>query len=63
MDKTEKIEAFYDKEHPFKDGIALLHSLAKQTALVETVKWGAPVYTISNKNVLEIIAFKEYFGL
>ncbi|MEB8329715.1 DUF1801 domain-containing protein [Flavobacteriaceae bacterium KMM 6897] len=63
MDTAEKIEAFYDKEHPFKDGIALLRSLAKQTELTETLKWGAPIYTIDNKNVLGIIAFKEYFGL
>ena len=63
LDKTEKIEAFYDKEHPFKDGIALLRSLVKKTELTETLKWGAPIYTIDNKNVLGIIAFKEYFGL
>lgn len=63
MDNTEKIEAFYNKEHHFKDGIALLRSLAKHTKLEETLKWGAPVYTIDNKNVLGIMAFKEHFGL
>lgn len=63
IDKTEKIEAFYNKEHHFKDGIALLRSLAKQTELEEYLKWGAPVYTIDNKNVLGIMAFKEHFCL
>ncbi len=63
MDKSEKIEAFYNKEHHFKDAIVLLRSLAKQTELEETLKWGAPVYTINNKNVLGIMAFKEHFGL
>lgn len=63
MDKREKIDAFYYKEHHFKDGIAILRSLAKQTELEETLKWGAPVYTIDNKNVLGIMAFKEHFGL
>ncbi len=63
MDKSEKIEAFYNKEHHFKDAIGLLRSLAKQTELEETLKWGAPVYTINNKNVLGIMAFKEHFGL
>ncbi|MEJ1223480.1 YdeI/OmpD-associated family protein [Sediminicola sp. 1XM1-17] len=63
MDKAEKIEAFYLKEQPFKDGIDLLRRLAKKTELEETLKWGAPVYTIKNKNVLGIMAFKEHFGL
>lgn len=63
MDNAEKLNAFYDKEHPFKDGIALLRNLAKQTEFVETLKWGAPIYTIDNKNVMGIMAFKEHFGL
>jgi uncharacterized protein YdeI (YjbR/CyaY-like superfamily) len=63
MDKSEKIEAFYNKEHHFREAIVLLRSLAKKTELEETLKWGAPVYTIDNKNVLGIMAFKEHFGL
>lgn len=62
-DLQKKIEAFYNKEQPFKEGIALLRSLAKRTELIETLKWGAPVYTINNKNVLGIMAFKEHFGI
>ncbi len=62
-DATAKLEAYYAKEGPFKEGIANLRELALQTELEETVKWGAPVYTINNKNVLGIIAFKSYFGL
>jgi len=58
-----KLEAYYAKESPFKEGIAKLRELALQTELEETVKWGSPVYTINNKNVLGIIAFKSYFGL
>ncbi len=60
---TAKLEAYYAKEGPFKEGIAKLRELALQTELEETVKWGSPVYTINNKNVLGIIAFKSYFGL
>lgn len=60
---TAKLEAYYEKEGPYKEGLARLRELALQTELEETVKWGAPVYTINNKNVLGIIAFKSYFGL
>ncbi|WP_150450865.1 YdeI/OmpD-associated family protein [Arenibacter lacus] len=63
MEKSEKIEAYYAKEHPFKAGIAILREIALKTALVEDYKWGSPVYTIGNKNVVGILAFKSYFGL
>jgi uncharacterized protein YdeI (YjbR/CyaY-like superfamily) len=62
-DAAAKLEAYYAKEGPFKEGIAKLRELALQTDFEETLKWGAPVYTINNKNVLGIIAFKSYFGL
>ena len=63
MDPQEKIEAYYAKEQPFKDGIGLLRELALKTEFIETYKWGIPVYTIDNKNVLGILAFKHHFGI
>ncbi|MCM4154069.1 hypothetical protein DHD05_20965 [Arenibacter sp. N53] len=63
MKNQEKIEAYYEKEQPFKEGIALLRELALNTELNETYKWGIPVYTIDNKNVLGILAFKHHFGI
>ena len=60
---SQKLEAYYAKEDPFKAGIALLREIALQTELQETLKWGAPVYTIDGKNVLGIIRFKKHFGL
>lgn len=58
-----KLEAFYAKDGPYKEGIGILRKLALQTELKETLKWGAPVYTINNKNVLGIMAFRSHFGL
>lgn len=63
MKNQEKIEAYYAKEQPFKEGIGLLRELALKTELDETYKWGIPVYTIDNKNVLGILAFKHHFGI
>ncbi len=63
MSTSEKIEAYYAKEQPFKKGIAILRELANKTALEENLKWGSPVYTIDNKNVLGIMAFKNFFGV
>ena len=43
-----------------------LHELRQiliSTELVETVKWGAPCYTINGKNVVGLAAFKNYVGI
>ena len=58
-----KADNYFEKEHPYQEGIKLLREIALSTELEETVKWGAPVYTIENKNVLGIMAFKGHYGL
>ena len=63
MEKAEKLKNYYEKEHPFKDGINLLRSLAQETESTEGYKWNFPVYTINGKNVFGICRFKNHFGL
>ncbi len=63
MDRSEKIEAFYAKEHPFKEAIALLRDIALKTEAEEAFKWNFPVYTIADKNVFGICKFKSHFGV
>ncbi|MAU25958.1 MAG: hypothetical protein CMH48_10420 [Muricauda sp.] len=63
MEKLEKIEAYYEKEHPFREGINRLRELALKTVAEETYKWSIPVYTIDNKNVFGICRFKDFFGV
>ena len=43
--------------------LIVLRDLIRSTELTETVKWGVPVYTINDKNVVGIAAFKSYVGL
>ena len=63
MEVSEKLEAYFNEEHPFKKGINLLRTLTLKTNAVETVKWGSPVYTTDGKNVFWIAKFKNHFGL
>ncbi len=63
MDIGDKVDAYYSKNQKFREGIAQLREIALKTQLVETLKWGSPVYTIDNKNVLGIMAFKNHFGI
>ncbi|MBT8179264.1 MAG: hypothetical protein HKP60_09120 [Eudoraea sp.] len=60
---AEKIEAFFEREQPYRDGIRRLREIVLKTELQEELKWGAPVYTFNRKNVLGIMAFKHHFGI
>lgn len=63
MEKLEKLEGYYEKEHPFREGIAFLREIALQTEAQEDFKWSIPVYTLNGKNVFGICKFKGHFGV
>lgn len=63
VDKSEKIESYYEKEHTFRKGIALLREIALKTDAIEDFKWRIPVYTLNGKNVFGICKFKSHFGV
>lgn len=63
MKRFASADAYFEQEHIFSKGINLLRDIARKTEFVETVKWGGPVYTIENQNVMMIAAFKNHFGL
>jgi len=57
------VEVYIEKHSIFSEALLLLRELCNSTELVETIKWGTPVYTINNKNVLSLSAFKQHFGI
>lgn len=63
MEKSEKLEAYYQKEHPFREGIVFLREIALKTEAEESFKWSIPVYTLNNRNVFGICKFKHHFGV
>ena len=63
MKRAKSVDDYIANSEQWQDGLVLLRKLLNATELAETVKWGAPVYTIDNKNVIGIGAFKSYFGL
>lgn len=60
MEKEPKI---WDKQNEWAAEIETLKAILAKTQLIETVKWGAPVYTYNGKNVVGIAGFKNYFTL
>ena len=63
MAAEEKLEAYFEKSGPFKEGIGKLRSIALRCSLEESLKWNAPVYTMEGKNVVGILSFKNHYAL
>jgi uncharacterized protein YdeI (YjbR/CyaY-like superfamily) len=63
MNKKDKLDLFYDEEHPFKNGVNELRLLAIKSGLTETFKWSFPTYTKDDKNIVAICKFKAHFGI
>lgn len=53
----------WDKVNNWEEELLFLKAIIDKTELVETVKWGGPVYVYNKKNVIGIGGFKEYFTI
>ena len=63
MQLSKTVDDFILKQDNWKEELKHLQKLLLETELVETVKWGMPVYTINGKNVVGIGSFKSYVGM
>jgi len=63
MKMAKSVEEYIENQEKFTDSLVVLRDIMLSTEMVETVKWGMPTYTINNKNVLGISAFKNHFGI
>ena len=63
MEKAARLEAYFQEEGPFREGLARLRELLLEAGLEEHLKWGAPVYTHQGVNLLGLMAFKKHFSL
>jgi len=58
-----KVDEFIDKHKTYSKMLSKIRKVILSTELVETIKWGMPTYTINNKNIVGIGAFKSYCGI
>lgn len=63
MKMAKSVEEYLIDNKEYKPLLEKLRSILLSTELTETVKWGIPTYTINNKNIVGIGAFKSYAGL
>ncbi len=63
MESSKPKKHIWHKNNNWTEELNLLKEIIAQTELVETTKWGGPVYVLDGKNVLGIGGFKSYFGI
>lgn len=60
---AEQKKSPWDKSGKWPEGLEKLKTIINTTGLVETTKWGGPVYTYNGKNVLGIGGFDNFFTI
>lgn len=63
MERFQTVDEYIASSGDWDKSLQLLRKLISSTGLVETVKWGMPVYTLYNKNIVGFSAFKSWTGL
>ncbi|WP_142783226.1 YdeI/OmpD-associated family protein [Changchengzhania lutea] len=63
MKKIHSVEEYIEDHAHFSDALVLLRDIINATELSESIKWNSPVYTLNDKNVLGLGAFKNHFGI
>lgn len=63
MMKAKTVDDFFERTSVHNEELRTLREIVLSTGLVETVKWGHPVYTSDGKNIVGLGSFKSYFGL
>lgn len=56
-------EEYINKHVQWKSELGKLREIFLSTELTETIKWGAPTYTLNGKNVVGMAAFKNHYAL
>ena len=57
------VDQFIQNAKQWKTEMVLLRSILLSCKLVEAIKWGQPCYTINDKNIVIIAAFKTHIDL
>ena len=57
------VEAYFSAHPEWEEELRELREILLATELEETLKWGAPTYTLEGKNVVGLAAFKNHCAL
>ncbi len=60
---VKNFEDYIEKHPQWEHELIQLREIILSTDLKETIKWGAPTYTLNNKNVVSLGGFKNHYAL
>ena len=63
MERHKSVVEYISAKPEWQKELNLIRDILLDTELEETVKWGAPCYTLNGKNVVGMMAFKNYAGM
>jgi uncharacterized protein YdeI (YjbR/CyaY-like superfamily) len=63
MDTNRKVDFFFEKAKNWQEELERLRLIILDCELTEELKWGVPCYTLNDKNVVLIHAFKAYCAI
>ena len=63
MKRYQSVDEYIEGHPEWQAALIKLREIMQTADLTETVKWGAPAYTIDGKNVVGLGAFKSYVGI
>lgn len=63
MSAGKKVDAYIENRVKWKEELQTIRTVFHRTELVEEIKWGAPTYTLNNKLVAGIAAFKNHYAI
>lgn len=61
--KINNFQEYLDQHPKWVSIFQIIKKVIIDTELEETIKWGAPCYTINNKNVISVVAFKNHCAI
>lgn len=56
-------DIYYANARAWREELSQLRKVLRSIGLEETLKWGAPCYTLDGANIVGVAAFKEHFAL
>ena len=63
MAKAATVDEYIENHPEWKPQLKKFKQLLNKTALQENIKWGGPIYSLNNKNLIGFGAFKNHLSL
>ncbi|MEP4533017.1 MAG: YdeI/OmpD-associated family protein [Cyclobacteriaceae bacterium] len=63
MNSAKTVEEYLEKSGRWEPALRLIREIILKTELQETIKWGAPCYTLNGKHVVGMVGFKEHMAI